>query len=472
MIMKIFTKPWSFVWGGFLVGLAEVIHYLKYKYPIPVTTGLAQMFGSVEEHITKTDFVKRAYGYDIYWIIIGIFLGAVLVTILERENKTWVKYPWRVSMLAFFGGAIFGLGTRLAQGCTTWHYLGGIPAMSLTSIVVALVSVPFAFLAFYLMSKMGVSGFMKHQETKATVLKSVELGYKTDTLGYDASYQPYKDPLRLILMAFLFTVLLSSLWTAFQGASSSSIGHMPMLDIFLNTLVGSMLGFGIAKSGFGTECAVMAPHSLHMKPKHFESLGVARVARTMFTGLMPFVGLIIAVLMLNIAILVTWIGFGWPIPIVVESGAYNWGFHLGHLVGGPLLGIGSVLMLGCEIRTYARTGMGYMTGLAALPGFFFGYLPYTLYQKQFDKVFFGTGFIREKNILELLPNTPFIQYGFALLYTAVLIALLIWGIRKGSQMVKITPTEYATKSVDDIFIKGLKGTSNNRVSKREIGSNN
>ena len=116
--------------------------------------------------------------------------------------------------------------------------------------------------------------------------------------------------------------------------------------------------------------------------------------------------------------------------------------------------------------------MGYMTGLAALPGFFFGYLPYTLYQKQFDKVFFGTGFIREKNILELLPNTPFIQYGFALLYTAVLIALLIWGIRKGSQMVKITPTEYATKSVDDIFIKGLKGTSNNRVSKREIGSNN
>ena len=187
MRLKIFTKPWSFVWGGLLVGLAEVIHYLKYKYPIPVTTGLAQMFGSVEEHITKTDFVKRAYGYDIYWIIIGIFLGAILVTILERENKTWVKYPWRVSMLAFFGGAIFGLGTRLAQGCTTWHYLGGIPAMSLTSIVVALVSVPFAFLAFYLMSKMGVSGFLKHQETKATVLKSVELGYKTDTLGYDAS---------------------------------------------------------------------------------------------------------------------------------------------------------------------------------------------------------------------------------------------------------------------------------------------
>lgn len=456
MIKKIFAKPWSFVWGGFFVGLAEVIHYLKYKYPIPITTGLAQMFGSVEEHITKTDFVKRAYGYDVYWIIIGIFLGAILVTILEREHKAWVKYPWRVSVLAFFGGAIFGLGTRLAQGCTTWHYLGGIPAMSLTSIVVALVSVPFAFLAFYLMSRLNVSGFMKHQETKATVLKSVELGYRTDTLGYDAGYRPHKDPLRLVLMVFLFTVLLSSLWTAFQGVSDSSIGRLPMLDIGLRTLVGFLLGFGIAKSGFGTECAVMAPHSLHMKPEHFESLGVARITRTMFTGLMPFVGLMIAVLMLNIAILVTWMGFGWPIPIVVEAGAYKWGFHLGHLVGGALLGMGSVLMLGCEIRTYARTGMGYMTGLAALPGFFFGYLPYTLYQKQFDKVFFDTGFIREKNILELLPNTPFIQYGFAFLYTAVLIALVIWGIRKGSHMVKITPMEYANKSADDIFIEGLK----------------
>ncbi len=454
--MKIFTKPWSFVWGGFFVGLAEVIYFLKYKTPIPITTGLAKMFGSMEEHITKTDFITRLYGSDIHWIIIGILFGAFLVTILEKERKTWVRYPLRVSILAFFGGAIFGLGTRIAQGCTTWHYLGGIPAMSLTSIVVAIVSIPFAFLAFYLMAKLDAGGFMKHHETKATVLQCVELEYQTETLTYDPEHKPYKDPLRIILTAFLFILLLSTFWTAFQGVSSNSIGRLPSLEIFLKTMVGFLLGFGIAKSGFGTECAVMAPHSLHMKPKHFEAMKVAKITQTMFTGLMPFAGLLIAILMLNIAILITWIGFGWYVPIVVEAGTYKWGFHLGHLIGGPLLGIGSVLMIGCEIRTYARTGMGYLTGLAALPGFFIGYLPYTLYKEKFDTIFFNIGFIREKNILELLPDSLYIQYGFAFLYTATLTALLVWAIKKGSQIIKITPKEYITESTDEIFLKGLK----------------
>jgi len=125
-------------------------------------------------------------------------------------------------------------------------------------------------------------------------------------------------------------------------------------------------------------------------------------------------------------------------------------------VGGPLLGIGSVLMLGCEIRTYSRLGMGYLTGLAALPGFFLGYLPYSLYKEELDSFFFGHGFLRARNMLELLPDLPFIQYGFALLYTAGLIWALVWAIRKGSQITGVTPREYITKSTDEIFLKGLQ----------------
>jgi uncharacterized membrane protein YedE/YeeE len=453
--MKIFTRPWSFVWGGFLVGLAEVIYFLKFKTPIPITTGLAQMFGSIEKNITKTNFITRLYGADIHWIIIGILFGAFLVTLLERERKTWVRYPLRVTILAFFGGAIFGLGTRIAQGCTTWHYLGGIPAMSLTSIVVAIVSIPFAYLAFLLMAKLNVGGFMKHHETKTTVLKCVELEYQIDTMSYDPEHRPYKDPVRIILTAFLFILLISTFWTAFQGASANSISRLSGVSIFIKTLVGFLLGFGIGKSGFGTECAVMSPKSLLLRPRHFEAMKVAKITQTMFTGLMPFAGLLVAILMLNITILIMWIVFGWNIPIVVEAGRYKWGFHLGHLVGGPLLGIGSVLMIGCEIRTYARAGMGYLTGVAALPGFFAGYLPYTLYKEKFDNIFFNIGFIREKNILELLPNATYIHYGFAFLYTTMLIALLVWAIKKGSEITKVTPTEYIIESTDEVFLKGL-----------------
>lgn len=232
-----------------------------------------------------------------------------------------------------------------------------------------------------LMSKLNVGGFMKHHEVKETVLKCVELEYQTETLSYDPEHRPYRDPVRLIFTAFFLLVLVSAIWTAFKGDSANSIGELPWFEILLKGLAGFLIGFGIAKSGFGTECAVMAPKSLLFKPKHFETMKVAKITQTMFTGLMPFAGLLIAILMFNLTILFTWIVLGWDVPVVVEAGRYKWGFHLGHLIGGPLLGIGSVLMIGCEIRTYARLGMAYLTGLASLPGFMLGYLPYTCIRK-------------------------------------------------------------------------------------------
>ncbi|OGW28198.1 MAG: hypothetical protein A2X59_10935 [Nitrospirae bacterium GWC2_42_7] len=452
---NILTKPWSFVWGGFVVGLAEVIYFLKYETPIPITTGLAKMFGTLEENITKTDFITRTYSGDIHWVLIGMVFGGFFVTILEQERKSWVKYPPRVLLLAFFGAVIFGFGTRLAQGCTAWHYLGGIPAMSLTSIVVAFVSIPFAYLAFMLMAKLNAGGFMKHHETKATVEKCVELEYMTETLCYDPEYRPYKDRVRLGLTAFFLLLIVSSFWTALKGESPNSIGSMPWIEITLKTLVGLLVGIGIGKSGFGTECAVMSPKSLLMKPHHFEAMKVAKITQTMFTGMMPFAGLLVAIIMFNFTILFTWIVLGWDVPVVVEAGRYKFGFHLGHLIGGPMLGIGSVMMLGCEIRTYSRLGMSYLTGLAALPGFLLGYLPYSLYKDRIDDIFFSRGFMKEKNMLELLPDNEFVQYGFAMLYTAMLVWLLVWTIKKGSQIAKVSKKEYVTKSTDEIFMKEL-----------------
>lgn len=452
---NILTRPWSFIWGGFLVGLAEVLYFLKYETPIPITTGLAKMFGTLEANITHTDFITRTYSADIHWVLIGMIMGGCLVTLIERERKTWVKYPPRVAVLAFVGAMIFGFGTRLAQGCTAWHYLGGIPAMSLTSLVVAIVSIPFAYLAFLLMAKLNAGGFMKHHEVKATVQKCVELEYQTETLTYDPGHKPYRDPVRLVLTAFFLLVMVSAGWTALQGESPNSIGGLAWAEILLKGMVGFLVGFGIAKSGFGTECAVMSPKSLLMKPKHFDAMKVAKITQTMFTGMMPFAGLLVAILMFNFTILFTWIVLGWDVPVVVEAGRYKYGFHLGHLVGGPMLGIGSVMMLGCEIRTYARLGMAYLTGLAALPGFMLGYLPYSLYKEQIDEIFFSRGFMKEKNMLELLPENPYVQYAFALAYTAVLVGLLVWTIRKGSQIAKVNAKDYVMLSTDEIFLRGL-----------------
>jgi len=129
-----------------------------------------------------------------------------------------------------------------------------------------------------------------------------------------------------------------------------------------------------------------------------------------------------------------------------------------------MLGIGSVMMLGCEIRTYARLGMSYLTGLAALPGFMLGYLPYSLYKDQIDEIFFSRGFMKEKNMLELLPDNPYVQYAFALAYTAVLIGLLVWTVRKGSQIAKVNAKDYAMLSTDEIFLRGLHTQKKEAVS--------
>lgn len=455
MFYKVLTRQWSFIWGGFLVGLAEVLYFIRYKTPIPITTGLAKMFGTLEDNITKTDLIVRTYSADVHWIIVGLILGGCLVAIIERERKTWVRYPLRVVSLAFIGGAIFGFGTRLAQGCTTWHYLGGIPAMSLTSLVVAIVSIPFAYLAFMLMARLNAGGFMKHQETKATVIRCLELEYQTETLSYNPQHRPYKDPVRVFFTAFFLILVVSVTWTTFKGESSNSIGVLAWSEIILKGLVGFLLGLGIAKSGFGTECAVMSPKSLLIKPRHFDAMKVAKITQTMFTGLMPFAGLLVAIVMFNLTILFTWLVLGWDVPVVVEAGRYKWGFHLGHLIGGPLLGIGSLLMIGCEIRCYARLGMAYLTGLSALPGFMLGYIPYSIYKDKLDAIFFSKGFMTQKNILELLPDNPYIQYGFAVLYTALLISLLIWAIKKGSKIARVSPKEYISSSTDEVFLKGL-----------------
>ena len=63
--------------------------------------------------------------------------------------------------------------------------------------------------------------------------------------------------------------------------------------------------------------------------------------------------------------------------------------------------------------------------------------------------------MKEKNMLELLPDSAFFQYPFALAYTALLVALLVWTIRKGAKIAKVNKKEYVMLSTDEIFLKGL-----------------
>ncbi|ADV79990.1 hypothetical protein Thebr_1421 [Thermoanaerobacter brockii subsp. finnii Ako-1] len=46
------------------------------------------------------------------------------------------------------------------------------------------------------------------------------------------------------------------------------------------------------------------------------------------------------------------------------------------------MGMEAVLLIGCEIRTYMRIGLGYLGSWVGFLGFAVGYLPFTLFYEQ------------------------------------------------------------------------------------------
>jgi uncharacterized membrane protein YedE/YeeE len=144
---RLIRAQWPFWLGGVAVGLTEILFYSRYDHFIPVTTGLAQMYAASEHYLFGLDWLSRVSAAGIHWIIVGAVLGAWIVARMEGESRAWVRYHPRMLAMAFVGGVLFSFGTRIAGGCTAHHFLGGIPAMNISSWAVLLSGIPFAFLA-------------------------------------------------------------------------------------------------------------------------------------------------------------------------------------------------------------------------------------------------------------------------------------------------------------------------------------
>lgn len=449
------SLQWSFAIGGLLIGLGEVIYFLKFGKFIPVTTGLARMFSSVESNVTGTETVSRVYHPDVHWIIIGALLGAWLVGFLEKESRNWVKYSPGMLFVALLGGIIFGFGTRLGPGCTTHHIFGGLSVMAVSSWTIALLGLPFAFFAFKFVSWLGYGSYFKHQETRSTAQRCRALGLDDDhRLVLDDNYSPWKNPLRLIPFFLVGIVIISALYTGFFGSSPQSLGSGPLWPNIIRLLAGLVLGVGIAKGGVGTECGLMAPESLIVSEKQYKAMRIPYITQKMFKAQLPMSGILAAIIPLNIAVLVMYLFAGWPVPNAAPK-PVGWGLHVGHLLAAPCLAIGSVFMIGCEIRSYGRVGLGYLTGLVGLLGFYLGYLPYVFFQKAIDGFIADHTFLRAKNIPELISSGERGQKIVAVVYTLALIGIFVLVVRYGARRLKITMKAYLTKSADEVSLKGV-----------------
>jgi uncharacterized membrane protein YedE/YeeE len=448
LLKRLLTQQWPFWLGGLFVGMAEILFYYHYDMFIVVTTGFAQMYATSEKYLLGINWVGRVYEPGIHWVILGAVLGARLVALAEGESRAWVFYHWRMLLLAGLGGFLFSFGTRIAGGCTTHHFIGGLASMSIASWVVLLTGIPFAFLAFQLSLWMGQGGYFRHQETWNIARQYHQHPDHQPHPGYRPAYKPWRDPLRLLLNLFLLTFLLTPLYFAlFTSNIMGGLQEIGWQHFFWLSMTGLLLGIGIAKCGFGTECSVMAPESIFTKPEFYRRGGVPLATYIMFRSLLPLQGFMAAIVSFNLFILVSWLTGHSSIP----NAAGEQGLYWGHLLGGPLLAMGAVFMIGCEVRTYARLGLGYGTALAALPGFYLGYLPYTLFQEQIDAVVFGEGLTDFITI----PQWASTQLGgseawWSVGYSLLLIGILIFSLVSGRRFLKTSWGKMLGSNTDEL----------------------
>ncbi|MCG7938704.1 MAG: YeeE/YedE family protein [Candidatus Thiodiazotropha lotti] len=446
LLKTLWQKQWPFWLGGLFVGLAEIIFYYHYDMFIVVTTGLAQMFAVAEVNLFGVDWVARVYEPGIYWFIVFAIVGARMAGIAEKDHRDWVHYDGGMLALAFIGGFLFSFGTRIAGGCTTHHFLGGIPSMSIASWVVLLSGIPFAFLAFKLVTGLGKGGYLRHQETWCVSCEQDGAEHNHNP-GYKPGYKPWKNPLHLGLTCLLLGFLLVPLYYGLTSDIAGSISQIGWGELAWLAAPGLLLGFGIAKTGFGTECSAMAPESAFTSHDFYRKNGVPDCTYRMFRGMLPLQGLMVSIVILNLFIVYSWIWGEGTIP----NASGDEGLYWGHILGGPLLAMGAVLMIGCEVRTYARLGLGYSTALAALPGFYLGYLPYTLYQETIDEVVFGEGLTEYITFAEWASDTfGASEQTWAFVYSGLMIAILLWTFAAARRFLRLRARELLVRNTDQL----------------------
>ncbi len=108
--------------GGVLIGTAAAIFLLVNGRIM----GASGIIGGLVDGSGRHDWMERAA------LIIGLVLAPAIATIVIGGSATHLTGNWAVIIIA---GLLVGVGTRLANGCTSGHGVCGISRLSLRGIV-------------------------------------------------------------------------------------------------------------------------------------------------------------------------------------------------------------------------------------------------------------------------------------------------------------------------------------------------
>jgi uncharacterized membrane protein YedE/YeeE len=484
-----FSKAqWSFFWAGITFGIAQVIYMIGLWVekaqagkaatltPITVTTDLGKMFRGMEVAFYRLfdlpDFQLYGKAIDgvaasggafipgIGWPIVGMIVGGFLVARLERESRSWAYYPPRVILISFFGGMLFSYGTRLAGGCTLNHLMGGIPLLNIHSFITVFFMALGGAAGFYILGRTGMAPYFKHQETRSYVCGNDSGESATCPADKKGSSNPLYWFGLFFALVFVGVAVYGGLFNpeSLQHLKngelvefSKSVDAKGWYYVILTLVAGIIGGIGLAKSGMGTECALVSWEAGSMMAKNdgfYAKLGVPRITRTLMRSYLPMIGL-----MAHWVVMLGFIVFAWILFDVGPgfSGSLKYQTTAGNLIGGVLLGLGAVMLIGCEIRSYMRVGMGYFNTMVGFMGFAIGYLPFTLNYDAHKEFLSSSLMIESYKWYEyIFPESIAGQKLTLALWWLVLLAGLVYMIKAGAKNTGAAKSSLVHKNTEDV----------------------
>jgi hypothetical protein len=258
-------------------------------------------------------------------------------------------------------------------------------------------------------------------------------------------------------LVFFAMFMIPAVYYFFSPDSKHSIPNSGAVFMWLSLLAGVVGGFAMGKSGFGTECALVSFEAAQMFKKdedRWAKLGIPAITRTLMKGLLPLQGLLASIVLTGVFAVGAWVFF--DIPLGFQTPVKNQLAWVS-LLGGFFLGAGAVTLVGCEIRSYMRLGLGYTNTLIGFIGFALGYLPFTLAYDFHTKLLENTIFVKTYTWGQLFfPENIGAQKVFAVIWTLALVGALVWAVKAGAKNLNRRPAQIINQSTEELEV-GLKG---------------
>ncbi len=125
-VESIFKKAYPWWVTGIVIGIIGTVAYIVANGVLGITGGWMDL----SLWLTTADAVAWA-GFIIVGIILGSFLGAII----SGEFKIRVPKDGLTLLKQLIGGILMGFGAVTAMGCNITNILGGVPQLSLHSII-------------------------------------------------------------------------------------------------------------------------------------------------------------------------------------------------------------------------------------------------------------------------------------------------------------------------------------------------